>query len=94
MTQTISKTILIQNLKGLHARATAAFVKTASLFQSDIEIYKGNASDLTVSGKSIMGIFSLDLTKNLILEINGDEEQFIKDIGNMGIYIEPISIGV
>lgn len=47
-----------------------------------------------VDAKSIMGIFSLDLTKNLILEINGDEEQFIKDIGDMGIYIEPISIGV
>lgn len=47
-----------------------------------------------VDAKSIMGIFSLDLTKNLILEINGDEKQFIKDIGNMGIYIEPISTGV
>ena len=47
-----------------------------------------------VDAKSIMGIFSLDLTKNLILEINGNEEEFIKDIGNMGIYIEPISVGV
>lgn len=47
-----------------------------------------------VDAKSIMGIFSLDLTKDLVLEINGDEEEFIKDIGNMGIYIEPISVGV
>lgn len=47
-----------------------------------------------VDAKSIMGIFSLDLTKNLILEINGNEEKFVKDIGDMGIYIEPISIGV
>ena len=47
-----------------------------------------------VDAKSIMGIFSLDLTKNLILEIDGKEEQFIKDIGEMGIYIQPISVGV
>ena len=47
-----------------------------------------------VDAKSIMGIFSLDLTKDLVLEIYGDEEEFIKDIGDMGIYIEPISVGV
>ena len=47
-----------------------------------------------VDAKSIMGIFSLDLTKNLILEINGNEDKFIEDIGDMGIYIEPISTGV
>lgn len=47
-----------------------------------------------IDAKSIMGIFSLDLTKDLVLEINGDEEEFIKDIGDMGIYIEPISVGV
>lgn len=47
-----------------------------------------------VDAKSIMGIFSLDLTKNLILEINGDEPQFIKDICEMGIYIEPVMLGV
>lgn len=47
-----------------------------------------------IDAKSVMGIFSLDLTRNLILEINGNEDKFIEDIGNMGIYIEPISIGV
>lgn len=47
-----------------------------------------------VDAKSIMGIFSLDLTKYLILEMEENEEEFIKDIGDMGIYIEPISVGV
>jgi phosphotransferase system HPr-like phosphotransfer protein len=45
-----------------------------------------------VDAKSIMGIFSLDLTKDLILEINGDEPQFIQDINEMGIYIEPFVV--
>ena len=46
-----------------------------------------------VDAKSIMGIFSLDLTKTLILELNNEEEQFIKDVMDMGISIEPISLG-
>ena len=45
--------IAIQNLKGLHARATATFVKTAEQFQSEIIVR--NKDGLEVSGKSIMG---------------------------------------
>ena len=58
MSQIVTKKLLIQNLKGLHARATASFVKVASQFQSDIEIMKGEEG-MTVSGKSIMGILML-----------------------------------
>jgi len=50
------KTVRIQNLKGLHARATSAFVRTADSFKCDIRVSKG---DLTVSGKSIMGLMML-----------------------------------
>ncbi len=49
--------IAIQNLKGLHARATATFVKTAEQFQSEIIVR--NKDGLEVSGKSIMGILML-----------------------------------
>lgn len=86
MTQTISKTILIQNLKGLHARATASFVKTASSFQSDIEIYKGSQSDLTVSGKSIMGILMLavPLGEEITIQATGsDAEQAIQALTDL-----------
>ncbi len=51
------RTIKIQNLKGLHARATAAFVKVAEMFQSDIRVEKNDG--MTVSGKSIMGLLML-----------------------------------
>lgn len=49
--------IKIQNLKGLHARATAAFVKTAERFVSDITVEK--EGEPPVSGKSIMGLLML-----------------------------------
>lgn len=75
----------IDNIKKFTNRI--ANINSKAFLKSEDEEYRINA-------KSIMGIFSLDLSNDLILEINGDEEEFIKDIGNMGIYIEPISVGV
>lgn len=45
-----------------------------------------------VDAKSIMGIFSLDLSKNLILEMEENEEEFINEIKNMGIKILPLEV--
>lgn len=63
--------IAIQNLKGLHARATATFVKTAEQFSSDIFVQ--NKDGLEVSGKSIMGI--------LMLGVPLGDEVVIKAVG-------------
>jgi phosphocarrier protein HPr len=49
-------TLVIQNKRGLHARASAKFVATVARFQSDITVTKGDAS---VSGRSIMGLMML-----------------------------------
>ena len=68
------------------------FIKRISSIESDGFI-RTEDRKYCVDAKSIMGIFSLDLTKTLILEINNEEEQFIKDIEDMGIAIKPISLG-
>lgn len=68
---TVELKIAIQNLKGLHARATAEFVKTADKFKSDISVQ--NKDGLTVSGKSIMGI--------LMLGVPLGDEILIKAVG-------------
>ena len=76
MSQSITKKLLIQNLKGLHARATASFVKVASQFQSDIEIAKSE-DGMSVSGKSIMGILMLavPLGTEITVTAKGDDAQ-------------------
>lgn len=56
MSDNVIATVKIQNLKGLHARATSTFVKLADSFKCDIEVTK---QDLTVNGKSIMGLLML-----------------------------------
>ncbi|HIF50649.1 MAG TPA: HPr family phosphocarrier protein [Thiotrichaceae bacterium] len=60
------KEITIINKLGLHARAAAKFVKIASGFQAEINVYAGHKE---VSGKSIMGIMMLAAGKGTTIEI-------------------------
>ncbi len=54
--QSVSRRLLIQNQKGLHARAAAKFVKLAETFDAQITVIK---NDTRVSGCSIMGLMML-----------------------------------
>ena len=81
MTKTLSTEVKIQNVRGLHARATASFVKVADTFKS--EIFVTNKDGLRVSGKSIMGLLMLGapLGSTLILEaIGNDAEKALKTL--------------
>jgi phosphocarrier protein len=64
----------IVNRLGLHARAAALLVKTASRFSSEITIKK---EDMEVNGKSIMGILLLAAPKgsDILLMIDGSDEE-------------------
>ncbi len=67
------KELLIENKLGLHARAAAQIVKTASAYASKITLAKDG---LEVDGKSIMGIMMLAAAKGSIikLKIKGEDE--------------------
>ena len=70
----IETTLCITNKLGLHARASAKFVATASEFSSDISVSRNGR---TVNGKSIMGMMMLAAAKGteIQLTITGDDEQ-------------------
>ena len=72
------KTITIINKLGLHARAAARFVQTASSFESEITVIH---NDREVSGKSIMGIMMLAAGKGTSIQIitSGRDEQEAMD---------------
>jgi phosphocarrier protein HPr len=53
---TITREIMITNKRGLHARASAKFVQTVELYQSQVTVTKGGE---TVGGTSIMGLMML-----------------------------------
>ena len=67
------KDLLIENKLGLHARAAAQIVKSASAFASKITLVK---DDLEVDGKSIMGIMMLAAAKGSMVRVlaQGDDE--------------------
>lgn len=62
----------IVNPLGMHARPAAEFVKTANRFQAQVSVQRG---DLTVNGKSIMGMMMLAAEQGATLRIaaEGDD---------------------
>jgi phosphocarrier protein len=70
----MEQTFTIINKLGLHARAAAKFVTTASEFSSDINVIR---SDRVVNGKSIMGVMMLAAAKGTEITVSaeGDDAQ-------------------
>ena len=58
----------IVNRRGMHARAAAKFVKTASAYQADVTVMK---DDMKVSAKSIMGLMMLAAAQGTTINICG-----------------------
>ena len=65
--------LLIRNQLGLHARACALFVKTASRFKSEVMVSRDG---LEVNGKSIMGVMMLAAEEGatILVKAQGPDE--------------------
>lgn len=69
----IEQEVAIKNRLGLHARAAAKLVQTASRFKSSVKIRKNGEE---VDGKSILGILLLAASQGtrIVLTIKGEDE--------------------
>ena len=67
----IERAATIVDPLGMHARPAAEFVKVANRFRSGVEVKK---DDLTVNGKSIMGVMMLAAERGSSLVIRTDGE--------------------
>jgi phosphocarrier protein len=77
------KEFTIVNKLGLHARASALFVKTASRFAADIRLEK---EGIEVNGKSIMGIMMLAASKGATVRLSvsgADEVEALQTMGDL-----------
>jgi phosphocarrier protein len=75
--------LLIQNQRGLHARAAAAFVKCVGDYDAEITVSK-NAQE--VDGSSILGLMMLGASKGSTILVNasGNEaKEAIKAISDL-----------
>ena len=69
--------------------AVNEFVKITNKYESDIDIHSGR---FIVDGKSLMALYSLDLSRELEVNMNevveGNKEKFISEIREIGIVVE------
>jgi phosphocarrier protein len=79
----LAQEMLIVNQRGLHARASAKFVKLASTFESAITVTRG---DDTVNGTSIMSLLTLGAApgSTILVEADGpDAREALEAINKM-----------
>lgn len=79
----LKKNFFIINKLGLHARASALFVKTASRFAAEVRLAK---EGVEVNGKSIMGIMMLAASKGTTVSLSvegADETEALQTIGDL-----------
>jgi phosphocarrier protein HPr len=70
----VAREVNITNQRGLHARASAKFVKCAEGFNADITVSKDGQ---TVPGTSIMGLMMLaaSIGTSIIIEASGPDAE-------------------
>jgi len=66
---TVRATAAICNTRGLHARASAKFVKLASSFEAEIRVMRDG---VTVDARSIMGLLMLGAGNGCSIEIEAE----------------------
>ncbi len=76
-----TKSFIIKNKLGLHARAAANFVNIANKFKSSIEVEKDN---MKVNGKSILGILMLAAGRGSRITLIADGEDAKEAIEELG----------
>ena len=72
MSQTAARTVDIVNKRGLHARASAKFVRAASAFDAEVRVSKDSQ---TVDARSIMGLMMLAAGPGCCIEIEAEGPQ-------------------
>jgi len=67
-----SRTVEVVNKRGLHARASAKFVKLAAEFDAEVTVTRDGQ---TVDARSIMGLMMLGAGPGSMLELKAEGEE-------------------
>ncbi len=79
----LSKTIIVQNQVGLHARPATFFIQKSNEFKSSIWVEK---DERRVNAKSLLGVLSLGITKGMQITIitdGTDEKEAIEALEHL-----------
>jgi len=82
---TVRRIATICNQRGLHARASARFVKLAAQFDAEIVVRKNGTE---VSGRSIMGLMMLAAAPGTMVELSASGPQAAEAVAALADLIE------
>lgn len=77
--------LTIQNQKGLHARAAAAFVKSIAGLSATVEVTR---SGQTVGGDSVMGLLMLAASKGSVIHLKASGVDAKKAIQTLTLLVD------
>jgi phosphocarrier protein HPr len=72
MSEVFARELPIINMRGLHARASAKFVKTVESFEAEVTVTKDGSS---VGGTSIMGLMMLNAGPGSSIQVSATGAQ-------------------
>ncbi len=78
-------TLKICNKRGLHARASAKFVKCVEAYNAHVTVTKDNQS---VDGCSIMGLMMLAAAKGCFIHVSAEGSDAKKVLGELAILVD------
>ena len=79
--------LLIQNQKGLHARAAAAFVKSVSDYDAEVTVVKDGQE---VDGSSILGLMMLGASKGSSIKVKATGNQAKEAINSVSALVNSL----
>lgn len=79
--------LLIQNQKGLHARAAAAFVKSVSDYDAEVTVVKDGQE---VDGSSILGLMMLGASKGSSIKVKATGNQAKEAIDSVSALVNSL----
>ena len=85
MSKSISSSLTITNKRGLHARASAKFVKLAESFDADIRVSREGE---TVPANSIMGLMMLGASIGMQIEVSATGPQAAEAVQAIGALVD------
>ena len=83
----IQAELVIQNQKGLHARAAAAFVKCIGDYDAEVRVMKDGQE---VDGSSILGLMMLGASKGSTITVKASGNQAQEVINSVSLLINSL----
>lgn len=85
LSETATRTVEIINKRGLHARASAKFVRAASAFDAEVRVSRdGN----TVDARSIMGLMMLAAGPGCCIDIEAEGPDAAQAVDALAALVE------